>query len=62
MAQIQKFVYTLIMFLSLFVMVTNGMVSTNAYIHRCIHQDDCPKYMCEISVLPECINGFCTCV
>lgn len=51
MAPILKFVYTLIMFLSLFFVVTNGARIS------CLIDDDCP--IPDLPVVMKCIDNLC---
>ncbi|KEH38801.1 putative Late nodulin [Medicago truncatula] len=55
MAQILMFIYVLIIFLSLFLVVTNA--------RPCNNVDDCRKHMCTpYGQLVRCINSTCECV
>ncbi|AES75094.1 putative Late nodulin [Medicago truncatula] len=56
MAHIFNYVYALLVFLSLFLMVTNG-------IHiGCDKDRDCPKQMCHLNQTPKCLKNICKCV
>ncbi|WJX49532.1 hypothetical protein P8452_35956 [Trifolium repens] len=54
MAQIHKIFYSLIIFLFLFVSVTNGKIP-------CEHWRDCPRNFCRYPQKEMCLDGFCGC-
>nr|QQO74727.1 nodule-specific cysteine-rich peptide L59 [Lens culinaris] len=55
MAQILKFVYALMMFLSFFISVTNGGL------FPCKNPTDCPLGLCIRPLKPLCIDFICEC-
>ncbi|AES78786.1 putative Late nodulin [Medicago truncatula] len=67
MVKILKFIYVMIIFLSLFLVATN----VNA-INKCSQDSHCPKDMCKKPSKPRCVvspklplsskSGVCTCV
>ncbi|WJX43035.1 hypothetical protein P8452_30193 [Trifolium repens] len=57
MAQNQKIFYSLIIFLSLFVFVTNSTLE----IIPCEHWRDCPRKFCRYPQKKLCLDGFCGC-
>ncbi|RHN66641.1 putative Late nodulin [Medicago truncatula] len=56
MNQIFKFVYALIIFFSLFLVVTN------AGLFRCKVDIDCPQILCFEKQIAKCIDRMCECV
>ncbi|AES97700.1 putative Late nodulin [Medicago truncatula] len=57
MPKIMEFVYVMIIFLSIFVVITN----VNAHI-ECKNDFDCPKNMCLAPRVAWCVNNKCECV
>ncbi|RHN73981.1 putative Late nodulin [Medicago truncatula] len=56
MADIVKFIYVIIIFLSIFFFATNLEAGP-----ICLEDFDCPKSMCWPSFKPRCSNGWCVC-
>ncbi|CAJ2639775.1 unnamed protein product [Trifolium pratense] len=67
MAQIQKFTYALIIFLSMFLLVTyiSCQIRVAIIIHKapCHRDEDCDvQWPCELPNVSKCIDDFCDCV
>ncbi|WJX49082.1 hypothetical protein P8452_35564 [Trifolium repens] len=59
MVQIHKIFYSLIIFLSLFVLATDG--SGALEVIPCEHWRDCPRKFCRYPQKKLCLDGFCGC-
>ncbi|CAJ2673605.1 unnamed protein product [Trifolium pratense] len=58
MAKAMKFIYAIIIFISIFIIATN----VHAF-NECSEDDDCPKAMCFKGYVAKCINNSrCACV
>ncbi|KEH32818.1 putative Late nodulin [Medicago truncatula] len=59
MAKIVYFVYSMIIFLSLFLVTTKAAER----IYRCLDHSHCPTFMCSPGLKPKCMNPkVCKCV
>ncbi|CAJ2669732.1 unnamed protein product [Trifolium pratense] len=65
MNKIEKFVYNIIILLSLFLVSTSSqdircVLPKRKNIH-CLRKGDCPYNFCPYPTNTKCINGFCHC-
>ncbi|CAJ2669538.1 unnamed protein product [Trifolium pratense] len=66
MAEIIKLVYNIIIFLLLFIDVTDVEGGFNHLFKKtrikCFSDSDCVKLSCQRPFIPKCINKYCKCV
>nr|QQO74624.1 nodule-specific cysteine-rich peptide G08 [Pisum sativum] len=63
MSKISSLFYALIIFLSLFLIVTNGSESYLQYFPTyCKNSSDCPRSMCFPFTNPKCVREKCVCI
>ncbi|KEH21592.1 putative Late nodulin [Medicago truncatula] len=55
MARIFNLIYVMVLFLSLFIILTNGDV-------KCDTDDDCRDYLCARPTVGKCIYDYCHCI
>ncbi|AES66051.1 putative Late nodulin [Medicago truncatula] len=65
MAYISRIFYVLIIFLSLFFVVINGvksllLIKVRSFI-PCQRSDDCPRNLCVDQIIPTCVWAKCKC-
>ncbi|CAJ2669742.1 unnamed protein product [Trifolium pratense] len=56
MAKIVKFVYVMIILLSLFLVATNSKRNI-----PCVYDGDCPIKLCRYPLKAKCLGGICHC-
>ncbi|CAJ2656031.1 unnamed protein product [Trifolium pratense] len=60
MAEILKFIYLIILFISLFLVVTD--VTAARVLVNCKDTIDCSRWFCKSPLVPKCISFKCKCV
>ncbi|KEH16264.1 putative Late nodulin [Medicago truncatula] len=57
MVEIVKFIYVMIIFFSLFLVVTKVDA-----VYWCFDNSDCPQHLCHELIIPRCKIGVCVCL